>query len=152
MIRATIRPARLADAEALHCHCYPDSTLDAVRHYLAWCLRQAPKGRITRLVVDVDGQAVGNVQLTAWGEVGEIGSLVVGAPFRQQGLAHQLLTAAIAQARRAGLQAVEIGVGADQPAILEFYQRVGFRREEDEKKELSHPGSPVPVVQLRMQL
>ena len=153
MTQAIIRLARLADAEALHRHCYPDSTFDAVRDYLAWCLRQAAKGRIARLVADVDGQAVGNVQLTAWGDVGEIGSLVVGASFRRQGLAGQLLAAAVAQARQAGLKAVEIGVAVDhQPAILDFYRRMGFQPQGGVKRELSHPSSPAPALLLRMQL
>lgn len=152
MTQATIRPARLADAEALHRHCYPGLTLGAVRDYLAWCLRQAERGRIVRLVADLDGQAVGNVQLTAWGEVGEIGSLVVGASFRRQGLAGKLLAAAIAKARQAGLRAVEIGVQADQPAILDFYRRMGFQPERGLKRELSHSRSPAPLLQLRMQL
>ena len=62
-----IRPATLEDAEALHRHCYTDSSLDDVRDYLAWCLRQAQKGKIARLVAEVNGQAVGNAQLTVWG-------------------------------------------------------------------------------------
>jgi ribosomal protein S18 acetylase RimI-like enzyme len=145
-----IRPARLKDAEALQRHCYPEANLDDVRDYLAWCLRQAKKGRILRLVAEVDGQAVGNAQLTVWGQVGEIGSLVVTEAHRQHGIARELLAALIAEARRRGLVGLELSASEEQPAILAFYQRMGFRRIEDQKERLSHPGSPETTVQLRM--
>ena len=40
MSDALIRPARIDDAEALHHHCYPQASLDDVRDYLIWSLRQ----------------------------------------------------------------------------------------------------------------
>lgn len=144
------RPARLEDAEALHRHCYPEACLEDVRDYLAWCLRQAEKGRILRLVAEVDGQAVGNAQLTVWGQVGEIGSLVVAEAQRRHGVARKLLAALIAEARRRGLIALELSASEEQPAILAFYQRMGFRRIEDQKTRLSHPALPETTVQLRM--
>jgi len=152
LIQATIRPASMGDAEALHRHCYPDATLDTVRDYLAWCLRQMPKGRIVRLVADVEGQAVGNLQLTVWGSVGEIGSLVVGEGFRRRGLARLLLTTAMEEARRRGLEVVEIAVRSGEAGPLALYQSLGFELAWDAKKELSHSRSPVPILLLRMQL
>jgi ribosomal protein S18 acetylase RimI-like enzyme len=145
-----IRPARLKDAEALQRHCYAEANLDDVRDYLAWCLRQAKKGRILRLVAEVDGQAVGNAQLTVWGQVGEIGSLVVAEAHRQHGVARKLLAALIAEARRRGLVALELSASEEQPAILAFYQRMGFRRIQDRESRLSHPALPETTVQLRM--
>ena len=145
-----VRPARLRDAEALQRHCYPAVSLDDVRDYLAWCLRQAKKGRILRLVAEVDGQVVGNSQLTVWGQVGEIGSLVVAEAHRQHGVARKLLVALIAEARQRGLVAVELSASEEQPAILAFYERMGFRRIQDQKRRLSHPALPETTVQLRM--
>jgi ribosomal protein S18 acetylase RimI-like enzyme len=146
---AKIRPARLDDARALHRHCYPEADFDAVRDYLAWCLRQSEKGRdrgrIVRLVAEIEGQAVGNVQLTVWGETGEIGSLVVGASFRRRGLARKLLSSAIDQARQLGLAAVELEVAEGQPNVVAFYQRHGFQVV-DAQKRLSHSASPAFVL------
>lgn len=147
-----IRPARLKDAEALQRHCYPEASLDDVRDYLTWCLRQAKKGRILRLVADVDGQAVGNAQLTVWRQVGEVGSLVVAEAHRQQGVARKLLAALIAEARGRGLVALELSASEEQPAILAFYERVGFRRIQDRKDRLSQPALPETTVQLWMSL
>lgn len=176
-MNATIRPARLDDAEALHRHCYPEQDSEAVRDYLAWCLRQVPKGRLVRLVAEVGGQAVGNAQLTVWGRVGEIGSLVVGEAFRRRGLARRLTEALIAEAQRRGLAELEIGVSERQPAILAFYKSLGFRPaggpqkkeglgplqppgmeaqtcfpEQQKKEGLTHAACPEPVVHLRMLL
>jgi ribosomal protein S18 acetylase RimI-like enzyme len=169
-LEAIIRPARLEDAGALRRHCYPDHGLEDVQDYLAWCLRQAEKGRILRLVAEVAGQVVGNAQLTVWGREGEIGSLVVAEEYRRQGLASQLLTQLVAEARKRDLVALEIRVCACQPAILAFYERVGFQRvaqpvapgqdgpdavstrDGEIKSGLSHPVRPGPVVRCRMLL
>lgn len=147
-----IRPARLEDAEALQRYCYPDASVDEVRDYLAWCLRQAGKGRIVRLVAEVEGQAVGNVQLTVWGREGEVGSLVVAEAFRRQGLARRLLAELVDEARRRGLEALELCATGQEPAILAFYQRLGFLPVPGSKKGLSCSSSPGPVVHLRMEL
>jgi GNAT superfamily N-acetyltransferase len=160
LMDAIIRPARLDDAEALHRHCYPEYGLDDVREYLAWCLRQADKGWIVRLVAEVGGQAVGNAQLTLWRQNGEIGSLVVAPDYRRRGLARRLLTALMNEADRRGLEALEIGANECQPAIIAFYQRMGFDRIEgteesrisngDKKGGLFHPARPDLTVLLRM--
>jgi ribosomal protein S18 acetylase RimI-like enzyme len=169
-LEAIIRPARLEDAGALQRHCYPDHAREDVQDYLAWCLRQAEKGRIVRLVAQVDEQAVANAQLTIWSREGEIGSLVVGQDYQRRGLATRLLTELIAEAARRELVALEISVCECQPAILAFYERLGFQQvvqpgessgnssramqagSGDNKKGLSHPARPGPVLQCRMLL
>jgi ribosomal protein S18 acetylase RimI-like enzyme len=152
LTNAIIRPACLEDAESLQLGCYPDATLAEVRAYLDWCLRPTRECRIARLVAEVDGQAVGNVQLTVWGQTGEIGSLVVAPAFRLQGLGWKLVSETISLARQKGLASLEIAVRQDQPAILAFYQKLGFRPVPGTKKGLSRPASLEPVVQLRMHL
>lgn len=152
MVEATIRSARLEDAEALHRNCYPDSSFDDMREYLAWCLRQGEKGRILRLVAEVEGQAVANAQLTIWGQEGEIGSLVVGQAYRRHGVARCLLEELIAEAKARDLVALEIAVQQHQPAILAFYKQLGFRPVQNKKSGLSHPACPEPVVHLRLLL
>jgi ribosomal protein S18 acetylase RimI-like enzyme len=152
-----IRPARLDDAQDLQHNCYPDHSLDAVRDYLAWCLRQASKGRIVRLVAEVEGRAVGNAQLTVWGRDGEIGSLAVGQEFRRHGLAKRLLGELIAEAKSKGLAALEIRVSIDQPAILAFYQGMGFQPVQRDVEKggpdgLADSPYPEPTIQLKMQV
>jgi ribosomal protein S18 acetylase RimI-like enzyme len=84
--------------------------------------------------------------------VGEIGSLVVAEAHRQHGVARKLLTALIAEAKGRGLVALELSASEEQPAILAFYERMGFRRIQDQKSRLSHPAVPETTVQLWMSL
>ncbi|MEJ2212186.1 MAG: GNAT family N-acetyltransferase, partial [Anaerolineae bacterium] len=134
------RPARLEDAADLQRCCYPEAGLDDVQEYLAWCLAQEKKGRIVRLVAEVEGRAVGNAQLTVWGQVGEIGSVAVAEDYRRRGLARQLIAALLKEAQRRGLERAEIEVAQDQPAILAFYRRLGFEPAEEQNN-----GSPLPT-------
>jgi len=153
-----IRPARLEDAEALHRHCYPAYPFEDVRDYLAWCLQRAERGQIVRLVAEVEGQVVGNVQLTVWGQDGEVGSLVVSEGFRRQGLARRLVTAVMAEAKQRALVSLEISGYDGETTTLAFYERLGFHRvrtmpdPQAIKSGLSHPASSRSVVLLRMLL
>jgi ribosomal protein S18 acetylase RimI-like enzyme len=147
-----IRPACLDDARSLHCHCYPEANYDDVHDYLAWCLSKAQSDRICRLVAEADGLVVGNIQLTVWGQRGEIGSLVVSRGYRRRGVARRMILTLIDEAQRRSLSVLQIGVSQRQAAILAFYQRMGFKMTQGEKAELSHPTSPEPVILLRMYL
>jgi ribosomal protein S18 acetylase RimI-like enzyme len=150
--KATLRPLRREDAGALQRNCYADAPLEDVQDYVAWCLHPARQIWITRLVAEVDGEVVGNAQLTVWGEKGEIGSVVVGETFQRQGLARRLITALIDEAQERGLVELEIRVRHDQPIIADFYQRLGFVPLEAQKNGLSHPARPEPALRLRMRL
>jgi ribosomal protein S18 acetylase RimI-like enzyme len=153
LTEAIIRPARLEDAGDLHRACYPEASLGDVQDYLAWCLAQERKGRILRLVAEVDGRAAGNAQLTVWGNVGEIGSLVVAEEHRRRGLARQLIAALVDEARRRELDSVEMAVHRSQPAILAFYRSLGFEIVDEKKKNgLSHSACSVSLIHLRMRL
>jgi ribosomal protein S18 acetylase RimI-like enzyme len=150
--RATIRPVREGDAAGLQRHCYPYARLEDVQDYVAWCLHPSRQSWITRLVAEVDGHVVGNAQLTTRGDKGEIGSVVVADAFQRQGLARRLITALIDEAQDQGLAELEIHVRQDQPAIADFYQRLGFVPLEVQKNGLSHPARPEPAIRLRMRL
>ena len=145
-----LRPARLEDAKALHESCYPEADLEDVAFFLAWSLRQVERGRMVRLVAEVDGQVVGTAQLTMWGSEGEIGSVVVAESHRRQGLARRLIAALTAEARARKLAALEIGVRRDQPHIQAFYESLGFRPAI--KKGELHPPFSEPIVFLKMPL
>ena len=145
-----LRPACLEDAGALHESCYPEADAEDVCFYLAWSLRQVQKGRMVRLVAEVDGRVVGNGQLTLWGSEGEIGSIVVAESHRRQGLARRLIAALMAEARARELAALEIGVRYDRPHIQAFYESLGFRPVR--KKSEPEPTFPDPIVMLKLPL
>lgn len=121
-----VRTARLADAVGLHRNCTPDQPLDDIRAYLEWCLVQVSKGRMVRLVAELDGEVVANGQLTFDGHSGEIGSLVVAPSCRQRGIGRVLLEALIEQARRRGVCVLEIAAHAEASWVRAWYERQGF--------------------------
>jgi N-acetylglutamate synthase-like GNAT family acetyltransferase len=121
-----LRPARLADASDLHRNCFSGQSLAEVQDYLRWCLAQADKGRMVRLVVQIEGNVVANGQLTIMGRQGEIGSLIVAPEYRRQGIGQALLQALIHQAREQGLCTLEIWARADVSWLRSWYERRGF--------------------------
>ena len=145
-----LRPARLDDAGALHKSCYPEADAEDVSFYLAWSLRQVQRGRMVRLVAEVDGRVVGNAQLTLLGTEGEIGSIVVAESHRRQGLARCLIAALMAEARARELAALEIGVRRNQPHLQAFYESLGFSPET--KKSGPQPTFSEPIVTLKLPL
>jgi ribosomal protein S18 acetylase RimI-like enzyme len=84
------------------------------------------KAHIVRLVAEVDGQVVANGQLTILRDRGEIGSLVVAAPYRRRGIGAALVRALVEEARQRRVRTLEISASTDAPWIRAWYQRLGF--------------------------
>ena len=145
-----LRPARMEDAEALWQNCFLQNTLDKTRDYLAWCLRQAEKGRLVRLVGEVDGEAVAKAQLTFWPDRAEVGSLVVAEGYRRRGIATALVDALTAEARKRGVQRLEIGARVSEPGLIALYQRWGFVP--GRETELPHLSGNNRVVYMKKEL
>ena len=121
-----LRPICLSDVVDLHRNCFPEQPLERTQDYLRWCMVQAAKGRVVRLVAEVGGQVVGNGQLSIHRGKGEIGSLVVAPSYRRQGVGGALLEALIDEARRRGLGQVEIAANTAAPWLRAWYERRGF--------------------------
>jgi len=81
------------------------------------------------LLLRVDGEPAGSVR---WLPVQhplptrEVKRLGVLPALRGLGLARRLMNALLADAARAGVRRVQLGVRADQPRLIAFYQRHGF--------------------------
>jgi ribosomal protein S18 acetylase RimI-like enzyme len=122
----SLRPAELADAAGLQCNCFPEQSLAEVKEYLRWCLKQAEKGRMVRLVAELDGQVVASGQLAIHRREGEIGSLVVAPACRRRGIGAALLRALIAEAGARQVLALEIAARSDVCWLRAWYRRLGF--------------------------
>ena len=124
--RACVRPVRLTDAADLQRNCWPEQSLADVQTYLHWCLVQADKGRMLRLVAEVDGQVIGGGQLAIYRRDAEIGSLVVAPAWRRRGIGAALLKALIGAAEARGVPALELMASGDVPWLQSWYRRLGF--------------------------
>jgi GNAT superfamily N-acetyltransferase len=89
-------------------------------------VNQRAKGHVVRLVAEVEGQVVANGQLTFLRDKGEIGSLVVAAPYRRRDIGTALIHALIERARERDMRTLELSAPADVPWIQAWYQRLGF--------------------------
>ena len=121
-----LRYARPSDAPDLTHNCFPEQAPGQVREYLSWCLAQQAKGRIVRLVAQVDGQVVANGQLGILRDRGEIGSLVVAIPYRRNKIGTALIQALIGIARQRQVRTLEITAHTEPPWLQAWYQRLGF--------------------------
>jgi N-acetylglutamate synthase-like GNAT family acetyltransferase len=84
-------------------------------------------GRLMRLVAETDHQVVGNGQLSLWQRLGEIGSLVVAAPYRRRGIGDSLLSALIEYGEDRGLAAIELEADLEKAWLQQWYRRRGFQ-------------------------
>ena len=121
-----LRPVCSADAVTLHRNCFPEQSLVEVESHLRWCLRQMDKGRMVRLVAELDAQAVANGQLALYRSRGEIGSLVVAPLCRRRGIGTALLRALVAEAQRLQVCRLDIAVRSDLQWVSAWYRRLGF--------------------------
>ena len=122
----SLRPVCLTDAADLHRNCFPEQSLEEVQSYLRWCLAQVPKGRMVRLIAQVDRQVIANGQLAIHRRDGEIGSLVVAHEHRKQGIGGALLDALISEAWKKGVRTLEVWARSDLSWLQAWYQRRGF--------------------------
>ena len=125
-MKVVVRRLRASDAVDLHAGCYPDQPLEAVQAYTDWCLRQMGRGRLVRLVAEVDGHVVANGQLTHQGAQAEIGSLIVAPSYRRSGIGRRLLRALVAEGRRQGMRSIVLTASVAEPWLRSWYEREGF--------------------------
>jgi ribosomal protein S18 acetylase RimI-like enzyme len=81
-------------------------------------------------------------ELPAEGEFRYLEALATRADARRRGHARAVLQPGLERAEREGVTAA---LDADDPGVLEFYEKVGFKRH----AEVRVPGAPVAWVMLR---
>lgn len=91
-----------------------------------------PEARRYVAVGEIDGTIAGYVSWRVEGRPnhGQIYLLAVAAPYRRQGLGHQLCSHAIMQMKLEGVEVVEIGTGDDafHAAARVVYEDLGFTK------------------------
>lgn len=98
------------------------------------------------------GEAVGSVRYfpaardaRAW----EVKRLGVRPAWRGRGLGKALMDAVETAARRAGVHALQIGIRADQPRLIDYYAVMGFVRDDAVELSAANPRTAPPVTMSR---
>ena len=137
-----VRDAEAKDAEALGTYCFSTLPEEQVKAELDSDLEKMKKGEVYRLVVDASGYAIGSIKLefNKYGdpELAQIEDLAVAPPFRQFGVASQLVESISNVAKDKGVKTIQVEADRDNARVIESYQEWGF----DER----------PVVTLQRQL
>lgn len=130
-----LRPATLADADAIAAHRYPDGEDAAARPaYAAWVREALVSGDYLGLLAEMDFEVVAGAGLVLlnWGpgrhDLSPIRARLVNVwtheHHRRQGLARQLTGELLAQARARGIGVVSLAhTGMSRP----LYESLGFR-------------------------
>jgi GNAT superfamily N-acetyltransferase len=124
-----IRPVAPGDVEDLQKKCFPRSTLDEVQRLVETSLQSTAEGRYVHLVAEDDGEVVGTIELGAQSgrarHRGELFRFVVAESHRGKGIARKLLEAAIAEAKRMGIEMIDAAARAETSAE-DAYRKLGF--------------------------
>ena len=89
-----IRPIEFADHASLQQHCYPHEAPGAVRERVRWAAIRSHEGALVAMVGELDGDVIAHAQLHLKGRIGEISSLIVSEPMREQGIATAMVQGA----------------------------------------------------------
>ena len=123
----SVRSAHEDDASNLHAYCFSDKTEEEVVNDLK--ADMAEDSQKTRLVAESSGYAVGHISVEQHPlnpNVGEISDLAVAGPFRQLGVADNLIAAVEVTAAEKGMEILEIELSPDEKSVIERYKDWGF--------------------------
>jgi len=125
-----VRDVEAGDAESLGTYCFPTLPEEQVKAELNSDLEKMKNGEVHRLVVDASGYAVGNIKLefNKYGdpELAQIEDLAVSPPFRQFGVASQLVASISNVAKDKGAKTIQVEADRNNTRVIESYQEWGF--------------------------
>ena len=128
-----IRKVSVDDATALRTYCFPSDTLEEVEKQLKRDIERMERGEMYRLVAEVNGYAVGNIQLEfdrKNRKAAEIHKLIVTGPFRGSAIADRLVDAISEMAKQSGVVVLQIEANRSDGKIIEKYKSWGFAEKE----------------------
>ena len=126
-----IRPVRLEDAPTLQKNCLSGNTFEEVINSLKSDIKAMKKGDKVRLVADVEGEVIGNLELVFSSHPlefhkAEIYTMVVNPNFRRRAIASKLIETALMIAKERHLEIVKLSVEATNVPAVKLYFKAGF--------------------------
>ena len=130
---AKIRHAELDDAPSLQRNCLSANTIDEVRRFLEKDVEEMKRGNKARLVADVEGEAIGNLEIffsrhsLSYHTAG-VSTVVVNPRYRRRGIAMKLVESALNVAKEKNIEIVKIDVEAKNTPAVKLYTKAGFKQ------------------------
>ncbi len=155
-MNVVLRPANPRDAGLMHRISLQawrgtvneNSTLfDETEEYVAATLERGGG-----FIVWVGGEPAGSVRYFPVAQdpmVWEVKRLGVIARLRGRDLGRRLMDAVTAAASQAGVRALQIGIRADQPRLLRYYEAQGFVRDDSVQLSSSNPRTAPAITMIR---
>lgn len=129
-----IRKVTMDDATALSSYCFPSDTLEETEKQLEKDMERMERGDLFRLVAEVNGYAIGNIQLEfnkgKRKKVAQIHKLIVTGPFRGSTVADRLVEAISEMAKQSGVEMIQLEANRADGKIIEKYKSWGFEEKE----------------------
>lgn len=133
MTSLRIRKAHIDDATSLRTYCFPSDTLEEVEKQLKRDIERMERGEMYRLVAEVNGYAVGNIQLEfdkRNRKVAQVSQLAVTGPFRGSVVADKLMDAVSDIAKQSNIEILQIEANRSDGKVIEKYKSWGFVEKE----------------------
>ena len=128
-----VRKVTIDDATALRTYCFPSDTLEKVEKQLKQDIEKMERGEMFRMVAEVNGYAIGNIQLDFSKrnrKTAQIHKLIVTGPFRGSATADALVEAVCEMAKQSGVELIQLEAQRSDGKIIEKYKSWGFEEKE----------------------
>jgi len=102
------------------------------KNFLEKDVEEMKKGNKVRLVADVNGEAIGNLEMFFSQHplalhIAEISTVVINTKYRRRGIATKMIEVALEIAKEKNIKIVKIEVEAKNAPAVKLYTKAGFK-------------------------
>lgn len=127
-----IRKASLYDVTSLHKNLFQNRTSSKVRDFLIKDLEMVDKGDMIRLVAEMNGEVIGNIQIyfkfdhPLFHHTAEMHTVRVNESYRQIGVATKLIEGALLFSKQKSIEIMTVWVDGNNIPANSLYHKMGF--------------------------
>jgi ribosomal protein S18 acetylase RimI-like enzyme len=153
-----IRKASFKDATSLHKNLFLKRTSSKVRDFLLKDLEMMDKGDMIRLVAEVNGEVVGNIQIyfkfnhPLFHHTAEMHTVRVNKNYRRIGVASKLIESALILSKQKSVEIMIVWVDGNNIPATRLYHKAGFTEYGRLKNGIKRNGQYADYVLLKKDL
>jgi len=127
-----VRRARLKDVIGLHTNLFQNRTLSKVKESLLKDLEMMDKGTMIRLVSEMDGEVIGNIQIyfkfkhPLFHHRAEMHTVRVNEKYRRIGVASKLIESTMFLSQQKNVEIMTTWVDGKNTPAIHLYRKMGF--------------------------